>query len=543
MSYQKDKDEGVALLDSRKAADNYESVTKKEVDSSPEILSPHEHQRLKVLGPHIFLEPATVKSAPKNAPYSRMAKNRSYSLYWINQFRHWWKWCRLVVRLAALYAYTQDATNWNRIITADLLRKKGPKITLKLIRRLSQGGPIRPFLKNVQPFTRCVRILVAVWRTIEAARCRRREVRLAELLAFFCNRCARALARDAVDIFSEFILLPVIFFLIDRQLVDHLHWHQAWVIIIMGIVRAVAPFMASFQGSRFGRFLTKSFFDASNDRWMPTMRINDVNMTTGDCVEYEEAGTAKFNADLVLLAKKFAGELSKDLESGENAPHHSSPHLEAAHFHIFGRGSGGYCVYRYQPPGISKTFSLYGVLIHVTPYGPSIYDELPRYVVLEHRDVMDTRGTWSHLAAQYLYDEPEILEGYCFKGAYFTKYHFASMRDKYDEVMQAYTQSCKYLCSRDGMKSHQKQEVPPTDLLSLKTFIEYGKPMKKQRKHIRAYKELQHVVDHLAHTIQHKMAAASSSSSYSSSQCPCFLFHLIQQICHHHRHIHSALTG
>lgn len=393
--------EGLPLLEMRNYS-KYESVKpfdEKEVlqpaDNEPlrEPLheNPYYHQKVKTLGPEVFLEPATMKNVPLSAPYGRLKKNRSYGLVWINEFRHWWKWSRLLVRLAGLYSYVQEKAVWSRILSRSLLKKKGPSTTLQLIKRLSQGGRVRAFMKNSQPYTRAVRIVVALWRILEASRCRRREVRLAEFMAFIGNRCSRDLARELCDLLLETILIPFILALIEWNLVDSQNWHPAYFIIIMGVIRAVAPFAFSFQGSRFGRTLSRMFYQYANDRWMPTMRIGDVNMTSDDCCEFEELDTARYNADLVTLAKEFATLLSKDLEQLADPKsclpsHQQQQHLESAGFHQIGRGCGGYSLYRYR----SKDQA---VLIHVTPYGPSLYDELPRYVLLEHEGVQDTRGT------------------------------------------------------------------------------------------------------------------------------------------------------
>ena len=34
---------------------------------------------------------SVVKSLPANAPFQRRARHRSFYLWWINEFRHWWK--------------------------------------------------------------------------------------------------------------------------------------------------------------------------------------------------------------------------------------------------------------------------------------------------------------------------------------------------------------------------------------------------------------------------------------------------------------------
>ena len=35
--------------------------------------------------------PSSVKSLPAYVPFRRMARHRSFTLWWINEFRHWWK--------------------------------------------------------------------------------------------------------------------------------------------------------------------------------------------------------------------------------------------------------------------------------------------------------------------------------------------------------------------------------------------------------------------------------------------------------------------
>jgi len=35
--------------------------------------------------------PSSVKSLPAFAPFRRKARHRSFALWWINEFRHWWK--------------------------------------------------------------------------------------------------------------------------------------------------------------------------------------------------------------------------------------------------------------------------------------------------------------------------------------------------------------------------------------------------------------------------------------------------------------------
>jgi hypothetical protein len=122
------------------------------------------------------------KSIPTFAPYRRMARHRAFYLYWLNQFRHWWKSSRLLVRLGGLIVFAADALIWEQLTTANLKRRKGRKRAAKLSKHLGQGGPMHWFLQICRPFTRTVRIVVAVWRWIEAAKPRRREVGVEEAM-------------------------------------------------------------------------------------------------------------------------------------------------------------------------------------------------------------------------------------------------------------------------------------------------------------------------------------------------------------------------
>lgn len=138
--------------------------------------------------------PSTVKSLPSYAPFRRKARHRSFTLWWINEFRHWWKSSRLLVRLAGL---------WTLAVTVEFLAKmqaiepyihkkhahktvaanaKNVNKALKIVKKLGRGGELRWFLKTVKPFTRALRILVGIWRWIEAAQCRRLEVGVEEAM-------------------------------------------------------------------------------------------------------------------------------------------------------------------------------------------------------------------------------------------------------------------------------------------------------------------------------------------------------------------------
>ena len=121
-----------------------------------------------------------VKSIPPFAPYRRFSRHRSFHLYWLNEFRHWWKSSRLLVRLAGLailYSYPEVQT---ALAVLNVTKHKDRSRAFKWMKKLGRGGEMSPFFKTVQPFTRSLRIIVAVWRWFEASKVRRFEVGVEE---------------------------------------------------------------------------------------------------------------------------------------------------------------------------------------------------------------------------------------------------------------------------------------------------------------------------------------------------------------------------
>jgi polyphosphate kinase 2 (PPK2 family) len=440
-----------------------------------------------------------VKSFPASAPYPRRARNRHYHLYWLTQFRHWWKSSRLLVRLAGLAVYANMDENRFGIMGLNLLKKKGPKHAAKFVKRMGQGGPMREFLKAVQPFTRTVRIVCALWRWVEATKARRVEVGVTELMAFLGNRCSRVFARDFMDFMTRSVVLPGIVLLIEMGVLEKREWYSSYILPAMGVLRALAPFAASFQGSRAGRALTRLTFHAAGDKWMTSMRINDVNLLSDDCCEHDEISAADKNADVVEVAKLLAKTLAAASRGATDVCTTSSTIVEGMAKHSFvmvGQGSGGYAKYFYGVDDIN-------LMIHATPYGPSIFDELPIYVVLERSDSQDTRGLWSSNLSRFLYGSP-VVEGYCYKGAFFSKYQFAIMKKKYDQQLECYQNACRLMCS--AKQKSGESPIPPTDLISLKQFLAMGKKSKSIKRSKADEKELKKLELKLTDIIKAKMA-------------------------------------
>jgi len=198
-----------------------------------------------------------------------------------------------------------------------------------------------------------------------------------------------------------------------------------------------------------------------------------------DCQEKDEIPDCR----LVLLARKIATALSL-VQSGEPDEKIVYQHevLKPMGFEQVGAGKGGYAVYQYnngsQP-----------VLLHVTPYGPSVAGVLPFYVVLEYESSKDLRVTkWSNslqaiTSMEYLGGQPQVVEGYCYQGAYFSPFHFAELKTMYDKQLLAYEYACKKL---PIVARTTQSGVVPNDLPTLKAFLERGKRNRKRKQNIRS---------------------------------------------------------
>lgn len=108
------------------------------------------------------------RTNPPLPPEKRGKRHRDFYVYQLNQFRHWWKTSRLLVRLAGSFIYITDGFNWIAMTAWDLSQRKEIKLASKQMKRIGQGGPIKPFLEDVHPFTRSIRIVLAVARAWEA---------------------------------------------------------------------------------------------------------------------------------------------------------------------------------------------------------------------------------------------------------------------------------------------------------------------------------------------------------------------------------------
>jgi hypothetical protein len=108
------------------------------------------------------------KTNPKQTPEKRFKRHRFYYIYQLNQFRHWWKTSRLLVRTSGGYEYCLDHINWETMASYIVRKRRQAKDALKSMKAIGRGGPSRDFLTNVKPFTRTIRIVLAVARGWEA---------------------------------------------------------------------------------------------------------------------------------------------------------------------------------------------------------------------------------------------------------------------------------------------------------------------------------------------------------------------------------------
>jgi len=241
------------------------------------------------------------------------------------------------VRLSGLYVYSYAPPSMvQSILVLDPTKYKTMKKLLKYSKRLGQGGPVRDFLNAVQPFTRGMRILVGSWRWFEASPCRRWEVGVEEFMAFVGNRVSRLVARSGTDLLAYRVVYPIQRMLFRHDIFDYpAMFHPVALCVCVGIVRAVTPYLASFKGSWAGRTVTRQYFRSSRNRWLPTLRISELNLTSDDCREMDEVDQG---ADLCVIARIVAKTLGTVQTNAAICQHEA---LSSEGFRQVGAGRGG----------------------------------------------------------------------------------------------------------------------------------------------------------------------------------------------------------
>jgi hypothetical protein len=357
-------------------------------------------------------------------------------------------------------------------------KHKQAKRALKSMKVIGRGGVSRDFLKLVHPFTRSIRILLAIARGWEARIDNRfYEVLVAEAFAFMGNRCSRYIARTSVDGLTAHVMFP----LSAKFIAPYLDQNSRPVIVTMGFIRAILPFAFSFQGSRIGRQLTFNTWKFANYRWHPVQSVMKFNKNAG---VYQD-----MDLDPELLS--MAHVVAVGIGHGDD-PVAARNNLAEKGFEVFGSGSGGYAAYR-------RFVGPHVIMLHVTPYGPSILDEMPRYIILERRKVLKSTPNASIVNAAA---KPEaIICGFTYSGAYFQSQEWAALTNRFQSTLEAYDRSCQVLGTNTAMRHGNKLGGPPRDLQTLKEFIRHGNLPRKQRKDKKRWKNINAKVDKVAKVV------------------------------------------
>jgi polyphosphate kinase 2 (PPK2 family) len=301
--------------------------------------------------------------------------------------------------------------------------------------------------------------------------------------AFMGNRCFRYWSRNATDWTAKHLALP----LSGAFLAPYLGQQSRPVIVLFGVLRAILPFAMSFQGSRFGRQLTYNTFKYANYRWQPVQSI----------MTFHERASVYQDTDLDPELLRLAREVAVAIGHGKD-PSITRKQLANVGFHVVGAGSGGYAVYRMQRVGSV-------VMLHVTPYGPSILEELPRFIVLEQYigGTNDLTGNSIRQASK-----PRLCHvcGYTYSGAYFQAQEWAALKVRYDRELENYSNACRIM-GTTLLPAHKrnmhdtKVATPPVDLKSLKAFLRTGRHPRKQRKDNRIWKSINAEVERMASVV------------------------------------------
>ena len=136
------------------------------------------------------------KTHPTRTPIKRFKRHRNYYIWCLNEFRHWWKTSRLLVRLSGGYVFchnnykavvtatttvaaamggtggaiggvgdtasvTTSNNAWYSLITTSLTKTKGKmkykdhsRHAFKMMKTIGRGGVSKDFLNNVRPVSR-----------------------------------------------------------------------------------------------------------------------------------------------------------------------------------------------------------------------------------------------------------------------------------------------------------------------------------------------------------------------------------------------------
>ena len=431
------------------------------------------------------------KTMPVVPPEKRGTRHRAPNFRRLNNLRHWWKSSRLLVRIAGAIVLL-SLYKWDKIIPNLQAHnvpptRTGLKRAVKAMKAIGRGGYNRSFLQNVHPLTRTVRLYMAVMRGSEArVDDRFWEVLIAEAMAFMGNRSLRWWARHFVDWSSRFCVFPVVMAFVNE---DSRYGALVWkyMIFIMGLCRAFLPFMSSFVGSRIGRSTAFAASDRLNHRWKPVQFVEDFVVS---------AGTYRPTIDDPILVIHM-NNIATAIGDGKD-PSRVRIKLREIGFEMVGAGAGGYSFFRLFPHENQRT----ELKLHVTPYGPSILEEMPRYIILERKAVDALSCHFSNnvsTSATTLTDK--VVKGFSYSGAFFTFQEWAALKVRHDNEHLRYNNACKYMSSKSNMVFAMNHNSPPSDLVSLKTFIRTGLVYKKKKRDEAQWSQVMKQLDVLSNKI------------------------------------------
>ena len=365
------------------------------------------------------------------------------------------------------------------------------------------------------------------------------------------NRCSRYIARKLVDTTFQYIVLPLTL----TQLLERLP-REKWdddrtiddgdsshfisidtaitiltvVIMVCGFTRSVLPFMFSFLGSAFGRKTTYNTYNAANYRWTPIQHILEFHETSG---VYQDT---VLDSELYTLAKQVATVLGKSnaatsSSDGNAVTTHHQRLQEELKFVMVGAGHGGYAVYKKHYTDSQQYYTIRTTItLHVTPYGPSILNIMPMYIVLERQqhvvEGFDSGEDSLAAAALDLVDPilsaattpiTAVATGYTYNGAFFKSQEWAALVARYYEELESYNSACRKLGTRKTASGRKRRQTkggadgyftsnytstsPPNNLRTLKEYIRSGHIVKRKRKDLKRNKQLLKEVNNMISTI------------------------------------------
>lgn len=91
------------------------------------------------------------KSHPAYPPEKRFARHRNFYIWLLNQFRHWWKTSRLLVRLSGAFEFCYNPINWEAMASYNVVKKRQRKMAYHSMKAIGRGGPSSDFLNLVKP--------------------------------------------------------------------------------------------------------------------------------------------------------------------------------------------------------------------------------------------------------------------------------------------------------------------------------------------------------------------------------------------------------